>query len=68
MFIFPEENNAGLLPIPFHQHSPFHTLKVTDISVKLNRMQCKQSILSDKNKMLILNIYGLGKTDAQLSI
>ena len=43
MFIFPEENNTGLPPVPFHHHSPFHTLKVTDISVKLNRMQCKQS-------------------------
>ena len=30
-------------PVPFHQHSPLHTLKVTHISVKLNCMQCKQS-------------------------
>ena len=43
MFIFPGENNMGLLPIPFPHHSPLHTLKVTDISVKLNRMQCKQT-------------------------
>ena len=27
----------------FHHHAPLHALKVTDISVKLNRMQCKQS-------------------------
>ena len=33
----------GPPPVPFHQHSPFHTMNVTDISVKLNRMQCKQS-------------------------
>ena len=40
---FPEENNMGLLPIPFYHHFPLHTFKVTDIFVKLNRMQCKQS-------------------------
>ena len=43
MFIFPEENNTGLLPVPFHHHSPFYTLKVTDISLKLDRLQWKQS-------------------------
>ena len=43
MFIFPEENNMVLPPVPFHHHSPLETLKVTDISVKLNRMKCKQS-------------------------
>ena len=43
LFIFPGENNTGLPPVPFQHHSPLHTLKVTDISVKLNRMQCKQS-------------------------
>ena len=32
-----------LPPVLFHQHSPLHTLKITDISVKLNRMQCKPS-------------------------
>ena len=42
-FLYAEENNTGLPPVPFHHHSPLHTLKVTDISVKLNRMQCKQS-------------------------
>ena len=41
--IFPGENNTRLLPVPFHHHSPLHTLKVTDISVKLNRMQCNQT-------------------------
>ena len=40
---FPGENNAGLPPVPFHQHSPLRTLKITDVPVKLNRMQCKQS-------------------------
>ena len=35
---FPEENNTGLPPVLFHHHSPLHTLKVTDISVKLNHM------------------------------
>ena len=43
MFIFPEENNAGLPPVPFHHHFPLYTLKVTDISVKLNRMQRNQT-------------------------
>ena len=33
----------GLPPVPFHRHSPLHTLKAADISVKLNRMQCKQT-------------------------
>ena len=33
----------GLPPVPFYHHSPLHILKVTDISVKLNRMQCKRS-------------------------
>ena len=51
MFIFPWENNTGLPPVPFHHHSPLHTLKVTDISVKLNRMQCKQTnFVSRKNE------------------
>ena len=40
MLIFPEENNTGLRPVPSHQYSPLHTLKVTYISAKLNRMQC----------------------------
>ena len=31
------------LPVPFHQHSLLYTFKVTHVSVKLNRMQCKQS-------------------------
>ena len=43
MFIFPGENDVGLPPVPFQHHSSLHTLKVNDISVKLNRMQCKQS-------------------------
>ena len=43
MFIFSEENNKVLPPVQFHHHFPFHTLNVTVISVKLNRMQCKQS-------------------------
>ena len=30
----------GLSPVPFHYPSPLHTLKIGDISVKLNRMQC----------------------------
>ena len=50
MFIFPGENNTGLPPVPFHHHSPFHTFKVTDISVKLNRMQCKQSDFVSRKK------------------
>ena len=51
MFIFPEENNAELPPVPFHHHFPRYTLKVTDISVKLNRMQCKQTdFFHEKNK------------------
>ena len=45
MFIFPRENNTGLPPVPFHYHSPLQTLKATDISVELNRMQCKQTDL-----------------------
>ena len=45
MFIFPRENNTGLPPVQFYYHSPLHTLKVTDIAVKLNRMQGKQSDL-----------------------
>ena len=43
MFIFSGDNHTGLPPVPFLHHSPLHTLKATDISVKLNRMQCKQS-------------------------
>ena len=43
MFFFPGENNTGLPSIPFQHHYSLHTLNVTDISVKLNRMQCKQS-------------------------
>ena len=43
MFIFPGENNTRLPPVSFQRHSPLHTLKVIDIFVKLNRMQCKQS-------------------------
>ena len=39
---FPQENNARLPPVSFHQHSPLHTLRGTNISVKLNRVQCKQ--------------------------
>ena len=35
---FPGGNNTGLPPVPFRQHFPLHTLKITDISVKLNRM------------------------------
>ena len=27
----------GLLPLPFHPHSRFHTLNVTDIPLKANR-------------------------------
>ena len=51
MFIFPRENTTGLPPVPFHHHFPLHTLKVTDISVKLNRMQSKQTIfVSRKNE------------------
>ena len=52
MFIFPEENNTGLPPVPFHQHFSLHTFKFTDISVKLSRMQCKQSdfVRSKKKK------------------
>ena len=42
-FIFSEEKNMGLPPIPFHHYSPLHALKVTDISVKLNHMHCEQS-------------------------
>ena len=38
---FPEENNTGLPPVPYHQHSPLHILKVTDISLKLDGMQCE---------------------------
>ena len=38
-----EENNTVLSPVPFYHRSPLHTLKVTDISVKRNRVQCKQS-------------------------
>ena len=33
----------GLPPVPFQHHSPLHTFMVTAISVKLNRMQCKQT-------------------------
>ena len=41
----------GLPPVPFHHHSPLHTSKVTDISVKLNHMQCKQTnFVSRKNE------------------
>ena len=43
MFNFPGENITGRTPVPFHHHSPLHTMKVTNISVKLNRMHCKQS-------------------------
>ena len=64
MFVFPEENNTGLPPIPFHQHSPLHTLKVTHISVKLNRMQCKQTGFVWRKKI----ICDLGKTDVRLSV
>ena len=53
MFIFTKENNAGLLPVAFYRHILLHTLKVIDISVKLNRMQCKQSDFDEK--MLILD-------------
>ena len=56
MFIFPGENNTGLPPLPFHHHSPLQTLKVTDISVKFNRIQCKQSaFVSSKKQMLIVS-------------
>ena len=34
---FSEENITGLLPV----HSPFHTLKVTDIPLKTNRCNTK---------------------------
>ena len=43
MFILPGENNTELPPVPFQHHSPLHTLKVSEISVKLNRMQCNQT-------------------------
>ena len=43
MFIFSEENDTGLPPVSFHHHSPPYASKVTDISVKLNRIQSKQS-------------------------
>ena len=54
MFIFPKKNNTGLPPVPFHKHSPLHTLKVTDISVKLTCMQCKQVILFDEKEKKML--------------
>ena len=50
MLIFPGENNTGLPPVPFHHHSRLHTLKVTDISVKLNRMQCNQTDFVSRKK------------------
>ena len=43
MFIFLEENNTELPLVQFHHHSPLPTLKVSDIDVKFNRMQCKQT-------------------------
>ena len=43
MFIFPEENNTELPPVPFYHYSTLHILKVTDISVKLNCMHCKET-------------------------
>ena len=45
MFIFLGENNTGLPPVPIHHRSPVHTLKVTDISVKLNCSLCNASKL-----------------------
>ena len=67
MFIFLKENNTELPPVLFHQRFPFHTLKVTDICVNFNRMQCKKTkkmnvILSDekeKNNLLIEIYLGL---------
>ena len=52
MFIFPNENKTGLPPVPFHQNSPLHTLKVTEVSVKLNRMECKKMISPDDKKIV----------------
>ena len=40
---FPGEKNTRLPLVLFHHHSPLHNFNVTNISVKLNRMQCKQS-------------------------
>ena len=33
---------TGLPPVRFHQHSPFHSLKVTDIPLKINRCDAKR--------------------------
>ena len=38
---FPEENNTGLPPVSFYLHSPLHTLKVTDIPLKINHSNAK---------------------------
>ena len=47
-------------PVPFHQHSLLYTFKVTHVSVKLNRMQCKQSdfktqIVCNANKVILFD-------------
>ena len=44
---FSEENSTGLWLVPFHPHSPFHTLKVTDIPSKTNRCNAKKMIRCD---------------------
>ena len=60
MFIFPRENNTGLPPVPFHNHSSLHTLKIIDFSVKLICMQRNKAIFSDEKKLFILNLFVRG--------
>ena len=33
VYFSAEENNMGLPPVPFHPHSPLHSLNVTDIVI-----------------------------------
>ena len=69
MLIFPEENNTGLPPVLFRQHSLLHILKVTDISVKLNRMQCKQSDFAKwKKKFFDFKLFVVWRNERRLSI
>ena len=50
MFIFPEKNNTGHRPVPFHQHSPLYTLKVTVISENSIVCNANEVVLSDEIK------------------
>ena len=46
MFIFPRENNTGLLPVPFHHHSPLNT------SSKVRQNIFILKVFSDREKKL----------------